>query len=68
MHSLKKTGWIAGSAVGAAGLVGLGHMARTWRTYGKAGNGGGVDPIFDRFMPAYEVRERHEIRVAAPVA
>ena len=68
MNSLKRTGWIAGGAMGAAAIAGLGHMARTWYGYGKSERDGQVDPILDRFMPDYEVRERHEIRVAAPVA
>jgi hypothetical protein len=67
MHGMKRTGWIAGGAMGAVGLAGLGHIARTWYGYGKSKNGGYVDAILDRFMPVYEVRERHEIEVAAPV-
>jgi hypothetical protein len=64
---MKRAGWIAGGAMGAAAAAGLGHMARTWHGYGKSGEGGPVDPLLDRFMPACEVRERHEIHVAAPV-
>jgi hypothetical protein len=68
MNTMKRTGWIAGGVMGAAALAGVGHMARTWCGYGKSSSDGDVDPILDRFMPEYEVRERHEIRVAAPVA
>jgi hypothetical protein len=31
-----------------------------------AGRGDGQDPLLDRFMPEYDVVERHGIRVAAP--
>jgi hypothetical protein len=54
--------------MGTAAAAGLGHMARTWYRYGKSDGAGCADPILDRFMPDYEVHERHEIRVAAPVA
>jgi hypothetical protein len=45
-------------------LLGLGYVARTWRRYGVVEDGG--DSPLDRFMPTYEVGERHEIRVSAP--
>lgn len=51
------------AAVGAA--AGLAFLARTWFRYGRVG-GRFADPLIDRFMPACEVAERHEIRVAEP--
>lgn len=60
-----------------AGLAGLatmsyaGYVARTWRRYGRPareGDTGHADELLDRFMPRYEVAERHEVRVEAPVA
>jgi hypothetical protein len=38
----------------------------TWLRYGKSSAGGSRDPLLDRFMPTFEVRERHEAKVAAP--
>ncbi len=38
----------------------------TWSRYGRGDDSGGQDALLDRFMPEYEVRERHEIRVTAP--
>jgi hypothetical protein len=64
---MRKAGWIAGSAAGAAALAGLGHLAHTWYGYGTLHDAGGIDPLLDRFMPACEVRERHVALVAAPV-
>ena len=56
----------AGLAVAAyASCVGI-----TWCLYGhprrRAGSGK-EEPLLDQFIPEYEVVERHEIRVAAPV-
>ena len=45
------------------------YAAVTWFRYGQAAQptrGLDVDPLLDRFMPAYEVVERHRVRVAAP--
>jgi len=47
-------------------------VAATWYRYGRTraptqGNGGRPGSLIDRFMPTYEVAERHEIRVDAPV-
>jgi hypothetical protein len=59
--------WTAGAlglATGAyAGVVGV-----TWLRYGHPSppSAEDVDPLLDRFMPAYEVAERHHIHVAAP--
>ena len=60
--ALKRTGWI----IGAGALAGIGFGARTWSRYGKPSQGGPADPELDRFMPTYEVREVHQIEVAAP--
>ena len=61
--------WIAGSlslaALGYASCVGL-----NWYRYGRVAppSGDEVDPLLDRFMPEYDVVERHHVRVAAPAA
>jgi hypothetical protein len=46
------------------------YVAKTWYRYGTvtAPTPEELDPLLDRFMPAYEIVERHHIRVAAPAA
>ena len=65
MRSRSITG--AGVAAGAyAAYVGV-----AWYRYGRAAhvpNEKDADPVLDRFMPVYEVRGRHHIRIAAPPA
>jgi hypothetical protein len=55
--------WLA--AAGYAAYVGV-----TWARYGHvaAPNPDEHDELLDRFMPGYDVVERHHIRVAAPAA
>jgi hypothetical protein len=57
-----------GLGVAAAGYAVL--VAMAWRRYGRAviAKGSEGDPILDRFMPLYDVAERHHIRVAASAA
>ena len=62
--ALKWTAGALGLATGAyATYVGL-----TWLRYGHpaASTADDADPLLDRFVPVYEVAERHHIRVAAP--
>lgn len=47
-------------------LAGAGYLAATWYRYGRTRPTGGGDELLDRFLPACEVRERHEIRIKAP--
>jgi hypothetical protein len=44
------------------------YVALTWLHYGQVNHAKGedADPLLDRFMPVYEVVERHKIRVSAP--
>ena len=56
--------WAAGGA-GALSLSYAAYVARTWWRYGRGGGGGGDDPLLDRFLPDWDVRERHQVRVAA---
>lgn len=45
------------------------YAAVTWFRYGRAANGANPldgDELLDRFIPTYDVVERHRIRVAAP--
>jgi len=65
-EGLKQAGRVIGAGAGAVTLLGLGHIAATWLRYGKAARVGRSETLLDRFMPAYEVGERHETRVAAP--
>ena len=60
--------WAAiGATLGAASYAA--YAGVTWVRYGRA-NGPSrkedSDPLLDRFMPDYEVVERHNIRVGAP--
>jgi hypothetical protein len=56
----------AGFAAGAYAA----HAAVTWCRYGHApqADDSARDALLDRFMPAYDVVERHHVRVAAPAA
>lgn len=46
------------------------YVGTTWYRYGnpKAPAPDERDPLLDRFMPAYEIVERHHVRIAAPAA
>lgn len=63
----RRVGRIVAGGAGALALLGFGYLARNWYNYGKVSTAGTADPLLDRFMPKYEVREYHEVRVAAPV-
>lgn len=53
-------------AAGAAAYAG--RAALTWHRYGRPPlpSPDESDPLLDRFMPRYEIVERHRIRIAAP--
>jgi hypothetical protein len=59
--------WAAG-AVGAAAGAYAAYVAVTWLRYGRPSHAepDAADPVLDRFMPVYEVAERHQARVEAP--
>ncbi len=63
---LQCTAW--GLALLAAGYAAVAGVA--WLRYGHAPSASPDerDPLLDRFMPEYEVAERHWVRVAAPAA
>ena len=62
--------WLAaGLGLGVAAY--LSYAGVRWIRYGhvrQPAADDGCDPLLDRFMPAYEVVERHDIRVDAPAA
>jgi hypothetical protein len=66
-RAFKRAALVAGGMAGAAALLELGYVAGTWYRYGRVTARAPADPLLDRFMPRYEVAERHEIEVAAPV-
>lgn len=59
--------WAAGVLGVAAGAY-AGYVGMTWLRYGQPSpaSADDVDPLLDRFMPVYDVAERHRIHVAAP--
>src|SRR5262249_20804964 len=59
--------WTAG-VLGVAVIAYLGYAATAWIRYGHAASPDpeAADPILDRFMPRYDIVERHHIRVGAP--
>ena len=57
--------WLAGGA--AFGLASyVSYVGVTWLRYGKQKRRAADDALLDRFMPAYDVADRHAVRVAAP--
>ena len=61
--------WLARGAGVAAGLYAA-YAGVTWLRYGHPppSTADSEDPLLDRFMPMYEIAERHHIRVAAPAS
>jgi hypothetical protein len=68
MTTTKRVAALVGGAMGLATLAGAGLMARNWYRYGAHAEDGDTDPLLDRVMPVYDVREYHEIEVEAPAA
>lgn len=62
--------WLAAGAGLAAGAYAA-YVGLTWRRYGRAARPADPaesDPLLDRFMPAYDIVERHHVRIGAPEA
>lgn len=60
--------WLA-SGVGLAAAAYATYVGATWCRYGQPRHESSrkaADPLFDRFMPEFEVVERCRVRVAAP--
>jgi hypothetical protein len=64
-HKMLK--WSAGAFGLAIGAY-AGCVARAWANYGHPSppNAEDADPALDRFMPVYDVAERHHTRIASP--
>jgi hypothetical protein len=58
------------AGLGAAAAAYGAYVGITWYRYGAAAppDSTSNDSLLDRFMPAYEIVERHQIHVAAPAA
>jgi hypothetical protein len=74
-HKLGRRHRALGAVSGSLALLAMPYavyVATTWYRYGRtsplAGNGAREDSLVERFMPVYEVAERHEISVEAPAA
>src|SRR5687767_10493152 len=61
--------WLA-AGVGVTAAAYGAYVGMTWYRYGAAAPPGPEeqDPLLDRFMPSYDVVERHHVRIAAPPA
>jgi hypothetical protein len=61
--------WLA-AGVGVAAAAYGAYVGMTWYRYGDAAppSPEEQDPLLDRFMPSYDVAERHHVRIAAPSA
>lgn len=61
--------WLGAGAGLAAGVYGA-YVISTWYRYGRppASSREDEDQALDRFMPQYDVVERHHVRVQAPAA
>jgi hypothetical protein len=64
--ALRRSGRLVGAGAGAAVLGWLGYAGVTWIRYGRVSTNGRRDPLLDRFLATYEIREHHETEVAAP--
>jgi hypothetical protein len=67
--TLKRAGWLAGGSAGAFAAGWALYAATTWLRYGRPHElAERRDELLDRFMPKYDVLERHEIPVDAAAA
>jgi hypothetical protein len=58
--------WTIG-AFGVAAAAYTAYVATAWTNYGHATTDAeAADPLLDRFMPRYDIAERHHIQVGAP--
>jgi len=62
---MRKRNALAGGAALAL-LAATGYGAATWHRYGRASRLGTGDEPLDRFLPRFDVRERHSATVRAP--
>jgi hypothetical protein len=70
-NPLQSAGCLVLSGLGLAAGAYAGYAAVTWLRYGQARTAARPedrDTLLDEFMPAYDVVERHRIRVDAPAA
>ena len=68
-RTLKRAGVLAVASVGAVSAGWALYGARTWLTFGRRTESDvSRDRLLDRFMPMYDVAERHQAKVAAPAA
>src|SRR6185295_4253457 len=62
--------WLA-AAVGLAAASYAAYVATAWLRYGKVTrrpDNDDQDVLLDQFMPAFDVAERHHVRIGAPAA
>jgi hypothetical protein len=67
-HLRSAVRWL-GAGVGLAAASYAMYVGIMWFRYGRvrhATGGEAADPLLDRFIPEYEVVERHQVSVAAP--
>ena len=64
----KRLGALAAGTVAATALGWAGYAAAAWLRYGRDATRGAHATLLDRFMPRFEVAERHETVVDAPAA
>jgi hypothetical protein len=69
----ERSAWLIGGGIAAASVAATAYAAcagRAWLRYGhpRPPIEGEVDALLDRFMPVYDVAERHRMHVAAPAA
>ncbi len=63
--AMQLAGAVGGLAVGAYAA----SVAVSWTRYGRIGQAAAdSDELLDRFLPDYDVIERHQVRVSAPAA
>lgn len=64
----KRVAGVVAAGVALAGMSYGAYVARTWLRYGRRNAAIPPDPLLDQFLPSPEVRECHEIGVAAPAS
>jgi hypothetical protein len=66
----RRISWAPRTLVTLAGVAGAayaGYVAAAWLRYGRAAKrDADSDELLDRFMPVYDIAERHHLGVAAP--